>query len=102
MPEVLERMVNQERKEGTKKGPELVAITRYNDKPIADLIRRAATMEGVSVSTFQRKSVIEQLKIMFGEEWVDSIVQAAEETQVRLRKRPRKRGVLAQIRAMRG
>lgn len=101
MPEVIERMADREEKERKKENPQLVAITRYNNKDFADLIRRAAAMEGLSVSTFQRKAVIEQLKRTFEEEWVDSIVKAAEETQVRLRKRPRKRGILAQIRAMR-
>jgi hypothetical protein len=38
---------------------------------------------------------------MFDKKEVASIVQAAKETQVELRKRPHKTGILAQIRAMR-
>jgi hypothetical protein len=102
MPEIVERVMDRQGGEGKKESPHLVAITRYTNKIFADVIRRAAAMEGLSVANFQRKAVIEQLKRTFDEEWVSSIIKAAEETQTKLRKRPRKKGVLAQIRAMRG
>lgn len=96
VPEIIERFVKEK---GEKKG--LVATTRYENQVFADFIRQAAALEGLSISTLQRKALIEYLRRTHDEDEVNAIVEAAEEKQTKLRRRPRKKGLLAQIRAMR-
>ena len=78
----------------------LVGITRYHDPTFANYIREAAAAEGLSISSFQRKAVIQYLKRTFGEEKVNAMGDVEEQKAGR-RRRPRRKGVLAQIRAMR-